>query len=342
MRALKVILILVLGILVMLLILGTTGSDSYRVERSTVVEAPVPSVWQQVSTFAAIDKWSPWNAMDPGMKKWVEGTDGTVGATWKWEGNKDVGKGEQRIDSLVPEKLVRTQLRFIEPFESVSHATVALAPEGEGTRVTWSMEGESGFWTKLMSKFMDMDAMIGKDFEKGLALLKHQAEEAYAKEPRFEVKEGEWGGGLYAGKRAVIRWADLQDAFSNGYAEVYAALAKAKLAPSGPSSAVYYAWNSADSTADVVVAVPVAPAAKGKLKELPIHELPASKACTIELVGGYSRLGAAHEAMDAHLARSGMEQHEAVVEEYVVGPAQEPDSARWLTRLIYLVRPKAD
>jgi hypothetical protein len=115
MRALKTLLIIVGVVLVLVLILGMIGADTYRFERTVTIAAPAEQVHGHIATFAAMDKWSPWNEHDPNMKKTTEGTDGTIGAVWKWEGNDDVGKGQQRLDSLTP-TLIQTHLHFLEPF----------------------------------------------------------------------------------------------------------------------------------------------------------------------------------------------------------------------------------
>jgi len=338
MRALKIILILAGGIVVLLGILGLIGDNHFRYERSITIAAPPSAVWSHVSTFAATDKWSPWNEMDPNMKKSMEGEDGTVGAVSRWEGNKDVGKGEQRIDSIVPNELIRTRLKFIEPWEAENDAVVELAPDGDGTKVTWAMEGENTFMTKIMGMFMDMEAMIGKDFEKGLTNLKAMAEETYAAQPKYEITSMDWPGKSYIGKREVVKWADMKAAFETGFGADMAALGNAKVDPAGPPSGVYFEWNEKDMTADMIVAMPVASEAKAKLKGQELYDSPASKALMIAYTGGYGGSASAHMAMDEYIKANGLTHHTNVIEEYITGPSTEPDSTKWLTNIIYLVK----
>lgn len=341
MRALKIILIIIAALGVLAAILGFTGSDTYRYERSVTIAAPADAVYGHVSSLAAMDKWSPWNDLDPNMKKSMEGTDGTLGATAKWEGNDDVGKGEQRIDSLVPGQHVRTHLTFIEPFASESNALIELTSVGDSTKVTWAMVGENGFMSKLMSKFVDMDAMIGKDFEKGLGRLKEQAEAAYAsapKAPAYEITTIERPAMVYVGKREVVKWADMKDFFGKHFGEGMAAIGKAGVAPAGPPTGVYFEWNEKEQTADMIAGIPVAADAKAKLKGLDLYEAPASKALQIDYTGGYSSMAAPHEAMDAYIKANNLEHHTNVVEEYITDPGTEPDSTKWLTRIIYFIK----
>ena len=341
MRALKIILIILGALAILVAVLGSTGSDTFRYERSVVVAAPSDAVFQHIASLGAMDKWSPWNELDPNMKKTFEGTDGTVGSVSKWEGNSDVGKGSQRLDSIIPGKRVRTHVSFIEPFASESDAIVDLTPMGDSTKVTWAMVGENNFMSKLMGKFMDMDGMIGKDFDRGLGYLKAQAEAAYAsapKGPAFIIKAMERPATLYVGKRQVVKWSDMQPFFADNFGSGMAAIGKAGIAPSGPPSGVYFEWNEKDQTADMIAGIPVPMEAKSKLKGQDLYEAPATKAVFIEYRGGYSGMMSAHMALDAYIEENKMEHHTNVVEEYITDPGMEPDSTKWLTNIIYFIK----
>jgi hypothetical protein len=111
------------------------------------------------------------------MKREFGGTEGAVGSTYAWEGNSKVGKGKMTLTGAESAK-VAIRLEFLEPMASTSVATFALAPEGAGTRVTWSMDGDQNYVAKVMCIFMNMDKMVGGDFEKGLASLKQVSEAA--------------------------------------------------------------------------------------------------------------------------------------------------------------------
>ncbi len=341
MRALKIILIIIGVLAVIVCVLGFTGNDTYRYERSVTIAAPADLVYTHVSSLGALDKWNPWNDLDPAMKKSMEGTDGTVGAIARWDGNEDVGKGEQRIDSLVPGQLVRTHLSFKEPFENEADAAIELASAGDSTTVTWAMMGENGFMNKVICTFMDMDAMIGKDFEKGLGRLKEQAEKAYAETPKapvYEITTVDRPAALYVGKREVVKWAEMKAFFGKHFGEGMAALAKVGVAPAGVPTGVYFEWNEKDMTADLIAGIPVALDAKGKLKGLDLYEVPASKALVIDYTGGYSNMAAPHEAMDAYIKANSLTHHTNVVEEYITDPMSVPDSTKWHTNIIYLIK----
>ncbi len=142
---------------------------------------PAATVFAQIDDLSIWKEWSPWEKKDPGMKRTYSATTSGVGATYSWEGNKDVGKGKMTItDSKLGEK-VTEKLEFIEPFQSVADVSFKLAAESPATtKVTWAMDGKHNFISKAFSVVKPMDGMIGKDFEEGLASLKKVAE---AKKP---------------------------------------------------------------------------------------------------------------------------------------------------------------
>jgi hypothetical protein len=158
-----------------LLLFAATRPSSFSVERRILIQAPPEKIQPLIADFHRWAEWSPWEKLDPAMKRTFGGTPTGVGATYGWQGNKDVGSGRMEVKVAALEK-VSIQLDFIEPFEGHNTADFVLAPRDGGTEVRWVMFGPAPFVTKLMSVFVSMDSMIGKDFEKGLVQLKAAAE----------------------------------------------------------------------------------------------------------------------------------------------------------------------
>lgn len=163
-------------IVVVLLLAGlaafiATRPGEFRVERSALIQAPAEAVFAKVNDFHQWPHWSPWARRDPLMRVDYEGAEQGVGATQRWAGNKEVGKGSATIIESVPGERVRMQLEFLEPFRA-NLAQFSFSAEGEATRVTWSMSGRNGFIGKAMGLVFNMDRMVGGDFEQGLASLK--------------------------------------------------------------------------------------------------------------------------------------------------------------------------
>jgi hypothetical protein len=157
---------------------AATRPDAYRVERTATMDAPSEIVFAQVEDFKAWAAWSPWEKMDPQMQKTFSDPSKGVGATYAWKGNDKVGVGKMTIMESAPPTRLEAKLEFVEPFESVARNGFTVASEGaNASRVTWFMEGNNNLMGKVFGIFMNMDSMIGADFERGLAALKTVSEE---------------------------------------------------------------------------------------------------------------------------------------------------------------------
>lgn len=172
------ILYILLGVVALVFILALIAPKTYEVSRFIEISKPKNEVFNYLKYLKNMDNWSPWAKRDPNMKKEFTGTDGEVGAVNYWNGNKDVGEGEQEIKKVVEGERIETQLRFLKPWKSTSDAFIKTEDSGGGnTKVTWGFAGKNKFPMNIMALFMSMDKMIGKDFEEGLATLKTVMEE---------------------------------------------------------------------------------------------------------------------------------------------------------------------
>jgi len=158
------------------LILAATKPDTFQVQRAAAIKAPPEKIFPLISDFHQWKGWSPWEDRDPAMKRSYGGAAAGEGAVYAWEGNKNVGSGRMEIlEASAPSKIV-IKLDFLAPFEAHNTAEFTMLPQGGGTHVTWLMHGPAPFIAKLMHVFMNMDRMVGKDFEAGLANLKRLTE----------------------------------------------------------------------------------------------------------------------------------------------------------------------
>lgn len=175
------------------LVLGFVGfvamqPSEFRVTRSATMNAPAAEVFAQVNDFQKWGAWSPWAKVDPAAKNTFEGPASGTGAIFHWDGNDKVGAGSLTITESQPNELIRMELKFIRPYEDVCTTEIAFAPQGERTEVTWSMFGRHNFMSKACCLFMDMDKMIGGDFEKGLVSIKEIVE---TESPVYESTSGD-------------------------------------------------------------------------------------------------------------------------------------------------------
>jgi hypothetical protein len=158
------------------LILAATKPDTLRVERAIRIKAPADRIFPLINDFHQWIVWSPYENKDPGMKRTYSGADSGKGAVYAWDGDKNVGSGRMEIlETAVPSKIV-IKLDFFKPFEGHNTAEFTMLPQGDATHLTWTMRGPAPFINKVMQVFMNLDRMIGKDFEVGLANLKKLTE----------------------------------------------------------------------------------------------------------------------------------------------------------------------
>jgi len=162
-------------VVVIVLILALMQPDTFKLEREVAISAPPATIFANLDDFKRWELWSPWEKLEPGMKKSYSGPATGVGSTYEWEG-KEVGSGRMTITDSKPSEELTIKLEFMKPFEATNKTVFALAPRGSDTQVRWIMTGENNMFGKVMGVFADMDSMVGKDFENGLAALKRVSE----------------------------------------------------------------------------------------------------------------------------------------------------------------------
>lgn len=168
---------ILLGILGLLVFLGLIAPKTYHVFRTIEINSPKAKVFPYLKFLDKQSEWSPWAKKDPNMERKLTGTDGEVGAISYWNGNKEVGEGEQEITKIIEGERVEGQLRFFKPWKSESDCYMNVATTTRGkSKVTWGFSGQNKFPFSIMMLFMSMDKMVGKDFEEGLQSLKSQLE----------------------------------------------------------------------------------------------------------------------------------------------------------------------
>jgi uncharacterized protein YndB with AHSA1/START domain len=167
--------IIIALVIAAVLIYAATKPDTFRIERSTTIKATPERISVFLTDFKQWAAWSPWEGKDPAMTRTYSGAASGKGAIYGWEGNKNVGTGRMEVLEVQPQK-VTIKLDFLKPFEAHNTTEFTLQPQGESTQLTWAMHGPANLMTKVVHVFMNMDKMVGPDFEAGLANLKAAAE----------------------------------------------------------------------------------------------------------------------------------------------------------------------
>jgi Polyketide cyclase / dehydrase and lipid transport len=173
----KILIGLAAVIVVFAFVVALQPSD-FRVVRSATIPTPAGIVFSQVNDFHKWEAWSPWAKKDPAAKNSFEGALSGTGAVFSWAGNREVGEGRMTLTESRPPELIRIRLDFVKPFAGTNITEFTFKPEGNQTVVTWSMSGKNNFIARAFCLFMNMDKMVGGEFEKGLENLKMVTEVA--------------------------------------------------------------------------------------------------------------------------------------------------------------------
>jgi carbon monoxide dehydrogenase subunit G len=166
----------VVALVAAILIYAAIRPDNFTVQRTANIKAPPEKIFPLINDFRRWSSWSPWEKMDPEMKRTFSGSASGKGTAYAWQGNSKVGEGRMEIVDTSPPSKVTIKLDFLKPFEGHNTAEFVLEPKGDSTNVSWTMYGPSPYIAKVMGIFVSMDKMIGKDFETGLSNLKTVAE----------------------------------------------------------------------------------------------------------------------------------------------------------------------
>jgi effector-binding domain-containing protein len=275
------------------------------------------------------------------MKTTISGTDGEVGATYRWQGNDDVGAGQQVITSLSAEK-INIEVSFTEPFESTSPTYLQFESKGAQTKVTWAFDMHVAFPWNGLAMFTDMDAAVGKDYAKGLENLKAVCEEmAHKKYRGYEIAEIDMMEKYYVGVRKMIPISEISSFYAAQLEKAFEQVQKSGATLAGAPSGLFWSFDQETASTDMAAAIPVTENQKFG-NGLRVFPVPKGHALLVEYFGAYDQSAEAHFAIDDFMQEKNLQNIPPVIEEYVTDPGQEPDTAKWLTRIIYYVEPKTD
>jgi effector-binding domain-containing protein len=334
----KKLLYVILGIVVLYLILALVGKSRVIVERSIVVNQPVEMVKKHLGDHKFFhEKWSPWTEKDPAMTINYTGNPGEVGHSMNWSSKvEEVGQGTMAITAVNGDSIVEKL-----SFEGMgdSKAYFISTPKDGGTNVTWGMDMHIGFFSRPIMMFMNMDKMIGPDYEKGLANFKKVMESIPAETAasKLEVKETEWPETYFVGsKRQIVGMNEMQNFFGKHFPAIGEALGKDKIQPTAAPIALYWSFDEKEMKGDMAAVFKVGTPAK--VKGFETFTFPAGKVLVVDYYGPYEKIMDAHIAIGEAMKQKGINDQHAVFEEYVTDPGTEKDSTKWLTKVYYLLK----
>jgi len=335
MKVLKIIGIIVGLLIAIVAILGIIAPKEMTVARSTIIDAPPSTVYKYISTFEQSNRWQPWMQLDPSMESGIKGTDGEVGTTYWWEGNGDVGKGEQIVTAMVPNERVEVDLKFIEPWESNAAAYTELDEVEDGTKVTWGFSSPMSFPMNIMG--MLMSGTLEADYDKGLANLKALVEEEKDRvSDAYEIRTIDFPAKQLVALRKEMPMSEMGTFIQKEMPKIGEAVMSKNIEMAGTAMTLTYVWDEENGVTESAVAIPV----NGEQDlggDYEFVEIAATKALVVDYYGEYEGSVAAHMAIDEYMKAQGLTWKTPVIEEYVTDPSQEPDPSKWLTRVYYLL-----
>lgn len=334
MKALKIIGI-VIGILIALvLLLGAIAPKGFKTARSITIDAPVEQVFSTVNDLKTWEKWSPRKEMDPGMVITMGEKSVGSGASYTWKG-KASGSGKMTILEAKPSSKITVEVAFDRMGMGKATAPWTFDMTPEGTYVTWGFDSKMPYPRNAMLLFMDMGEAVGKDFEVGLSKLKTLLEtKRQNASPKQTIIEAEMPYPYVVGVRKTVSMSEVQQFYQANLSKIYAELTTKQIPMAGQPCGVYFTWDDAGQTSDMMAAIPVA-------REVDLGAgfetvaLPKGKAVILNFYGNYDQMDKAHNILDNYLMLKKLNVQMPVIEEYITDPTKESDPDKWLTKVIY-------
>lgn len=308
-----------------------------EIERKTTINTNPKRVFHLVNSMKKFNDWSPWYDLDPDARYFYEGPDEGVGAKLLWESEKeDVGKGTMWIVESLPNEYLKSGLKF-EGFDT-SYTAMRLEKISENeTRVSWTMESNLSGFTKVFGLFLD--GMVGPDYEKGLENLKALAE----KEPENPVEIVKttidtifYLGAPFSGH--MDSTAQMQTAYGDAFGKVRAYFSEHRLETVGPALSIIREWDEQNRSYTMVPAMPIASQMENISEGMETGIYPGGKVIKARHLGAYDNLATTYYALDDFAKNNGLEIAGVPVEIYLTGPAAEPDTAKWVTEVIFPIK----
>ena len=332
----------IIGLFILFFIAAFFGPNKYRVTRSIEIDAPISTVWNQVSLYNNWKNWSPWIGVDPRAKYTLEGEDGEVGTTFSWKGNPNkTGRGSMTTTGMNINEKFEYELSFLEPYEMDAKGFLLLEEKGNKTFVKWSSGGDIPFMQRTMMLFSDIDGMIGPSFESGLLKMKDflegkivagdgNIEEYVVTEVTFEARN-------YLGNKqeSTISEVMKQAFYQTNFMKIGGFIGENNIQMTGPPATITWEWNEKDSTCVIAPVFSVDNSVSIKEGDMKTFALKEQRAILVKYYGNYSKMHKAHDALDNYLHMHKLS-HTLVIEEYVNDPT-EVEEKDLLTNIYYLL-----
>jgi effector-binding domain-containing protein len=335
-KTLVVLLLIAIGIVTILIMVLPVKQILVR---TTMINAKPATVYEYLSKLSNFNKWSVWSQNDSSMINTITGTDGTLGAINTWKGDPSLsGEGRIQITSLKIEQKIKHHISFLQPKQMEADADFKLESINGQTKVTWTFEKATPRPRNIFNLFGNLDKEMGKDFEQGLANLKTaiEKENPAATGKTYDVLPFNFPSTTYALRRRQLSWAEIPSFYAEHLPQIYEQALNAKATPGSPSG-LFFVWDEQNQQTDMAAAVPVAQGTALSDTSIQIVDIPGSKAVYVNYYGAYDKTTEAYASIDKYLSANNLKQKAPVIEQYITDPKIEKDTAKWLTKIIFLV-----
>lgn len=340
MKPLRLLLYFLLCFFIVVVILSWLLPARQTVRRTVTINAPVQTVYEQVSRLENFFRFAVWARHDSSTRYTYTGTDGTAGAKAAWSGDPALsGKGEISLVSLEAPLRVEQAIEFLEPRPGRASSRFTLKQEEGPCTVTWEFSLATPRPWNIFNLFGSMDKAMGPDFEEGLSLLKSRAEQLSgtpAATP-YTTQEMDFPATRFAFVRQQITWQDVSRFREVHYMLAYQSALKVQGAP-GTESALVFSWDPVRQQTDWAAAVPIKSGATISDNLVKTIDLPAAKAVFVDHYGSPATLGDAYAFLEKHLQEKGLSRRDPILQQYLVDGKTEKDTARWRTRVLMLLK----
>jgi len=307
-----------------------------KIEKTITINAPVNVVYDHLSRLSGFTKWALWTQNDPTAKYTFSGNDGTAGASTHWTGDPAIsGDGDMRITSLEANKRIVHQIEFIKPAKRSATSSFTLYEKGGTTTVTWNFAMKTPRPWNVFNLFYSMEKEKGAEFEKGLSALKTMIESEQGTAGKtYEVHPFNFPSTRYAIIREKLQYQQMGEFFSKHFSILADSLRNGGIT-TGIASGLFFVFQP--DLIDVAAALPVDPETRIENSIISTYDIPASKALYVDFQGPYSAIMDAYSSLNKYISENKLRTKPPAIELYNVGPANETDSTKWRTRIIYIV-----
>ncbi len=339
MRFLKPFFLFLLSVIVVTLVLSMLMPVQQKIERSVTINAPASFIYRQLVKLENFNKYSVWSQQDTSIKYTLTGTDGTAGASSSWKGDPEIsGEGKIEIVSLEENRMIRHKLHFTQPKKGTAGSVFSLLESNGITTVTWNFNLDTPRPWNIFNLFFNFDKKMGKDFEESLAALKLAIEKMAGTSPvkKYDVQPMNFPATTFALIRQQVKWTDLSSFFAEHLPLVFQEAQNVNARP-GTATGLIYEWNEKNQQADIAAAVPVDAGTKIESPLVQATDIPASKALFVNFYGSYEKLPDAYNSIRQYISDNKLKEKTPSIEQYISGPANEKDTSKWMTKIVFLV-----